>query len=158
MATHKVFASLTLASALCLAASLPAAAQSDDSVLKGDALRACLCLEQGINGAQSEMMSRRNAFDTAKSQVAAVDQEIATRRASMNVNDPAQVASFRALIDHRMALQASLDQQIYPADQSATDRYDRLVFQHHQQCDGRLRYQADVAAITAAGLTCPPLP
>jgi len=132
-------------------------AQSDQTFLQGDALRFCLCLEQAILGAQNEVDLRTKAFEDTRAQLEAVKQEVATKRASLNENDPAQVTTYRQLVDHQLALQMALEQQLLPADRMAVDRYDRLVFQQRQQCQGRMRYESEVKAMSV-NLVCPPQP
>lgn len=118
------------------------------------AARNCLCLEQAVESRKFELDVRNGIFEKARSDVQAVEAEVAQRRPAVNVDDSNQVDAFRSLLARADATRAHYEFTAVPDQQRAVGQYNAVVEQLNASCKGR---SFSTYAWTAArqNLTCP---
>jgi hypothetical protein len=118
-------------------------------------INACLCLGQEAAVLLSEKDARAQALAAANRQLADLDAQLAAERPRVDVNNPASVSRYKALLERRDAAYG----QVGPAQSDAARavaRYNASVDEHNRRCAGRPFNSALVAEIQAHP-SCPPL-
>jgi hypothetical protein len=119
-------------------------------------INACLCMQQGISTLSGDMSAKTNTLAGARQHLADLDAQLAQARPNVQVNDPASVQRYKALLLQRdAAYQQSRGPVVTSADQ-ATARYNSLVGQYNARCAGH-QFNGDMMASIQAHLSCPPL-
>jgi hypothetical protein len=119
-----------------------------------EAVRTCLCLEQAVNALAREVTDRKNAYDRQRDELNRLDAELASRRQTMNVNDPAEVAAYAQLYDRRNAAYDATNREAAGAYGSAVDRYNRRVADYNTTCANHA-YDTTIVAQVRPTLSCP---
>jgi TolA-binding protein len=116
----------------------------------------CLCLSQGVATLSSDMSGKTQALAAVRQHLADLDGQLARMRPTVDVNNPDQVARYKALLEQRdAAYQQSIGPVVSDADQ-ATARYNSHVNEYNTRCANHLFDSAAMASIQAH-LSCPPL-
>ena len=121
-----------LGAALCAALAAPAMAQ-----MPPGPDFTCLCLQQSLGDAQTDMQAKQGELNNAQSQLAALDRQLSEARAHEDVNNPQSVAQFRQLLAQRDTAFKQTNGDLLAAAQAATARYNQAVANYNNQCAGR---------------------
>lgn len=122
---------------------------------EGADIAACLCLRQAVDALGADMTARRSAYDASVSEVAALDVQLQSERARLDVNNPQAVAQFRQLLERRDAAfrrSSGADAAAYSA---IVARYNTRVNEFNARCADRPTNPALLTQVQAT-LTCPP--
>lgn len=135
---------------LSCAATAPASAQV---VSDPNAIRSCLCQQQFVTGLQDTVTARRQTLESGQRNEASLNNQVATRRAQINVYDSAELDAFKTLLQQRDAAQAATVTATQNYDDAAT-RYNQAIDGYNAQCAGR-SYNDGVLHQVQATLACP---
>jgi hypothetical protein len=97
----------------------------------------CLCLQQSVDDAHTDLQTKHGAFNAAQAQLGELDNQLAAARAQMDVNNPQSVAAFRQLLARRDAEFRQSNGDLIAATQAATATYNQTVAAYNNQCAGR---------------------
>ena len=117
------------------------------------AIRSCLCEQQYVLSLQDAVSARRQTLDSSQRTQTSLNNQVATRRAAINVYDNTELDGFKKLLQQR-------DDSI-AASASAANDYDRVanayndaVAAYNASCAGR-SYDQVVLQQAQATLACP---
>jgi multidrug resistance efflux pump len=116
----------------------------------------CLCLQQAVATLSAEMNTKKQAFDAITRQLADLDAQLARDRSSMNVNNPDEVARYKALLERRDAAYRQSIGPVHDDAGQATARYNARVSEYNAHCANR-PFNSALVAQTQVNLVCPPL-
>lgn len=138
---------------LALAASGGAKAQMSSDPAE---ITACLCLQQAIATLSADMSAKTQALDAIRRQLADLDARLVSERPRVEVNNPASVGHYKALLEQRdAAYRQSLGPVVPDADQ-AVARYNARVNDYNTRCANR-PFNSEAMAQIQAHLSCPPV-
>lgn len=142
-----------------LAAAVPAEAQAPPPPPSPEAseIAACLCLRQAVDGLGAEMSAKQRAYDSSQSELAGLDAQLRSARATLNVDNPQAVAQFRQLLERR---DAAFRQSSGPATADLAgivERYNARSNEYNARCANRPRNPVLLGQVQAT-LICPPPP
>jgi hypothetical protein len=118
-------------------------------------INACLCLEQASGALAAEKDAQGQALVAVDRQLADLDAQLAAERPRVDVNNPASVSRYKALLVRRDAAYG----QISPAQSAAAQavaRYNATVDEYNRRCAGR-PFNPDLVVQVRGRLSCPPL-
>jgi hypothetical protein len=139
-------------------AQVPGSTAPPYSVLTApEEVRACVCLEQGLQQLGAEVSARQRIYADRQQELSRLDAELARMRQSMNPENAAEVAAFRQLLDRRDATFNALSRGATDDYREAVDEYNRVVAQYNQRCYRR-GLDPNVATAVRQNLVCPPAP
>jgi hypothetical protein len=118
-------------------------------------INACLCLQQEAAALVSEKDARAQALAAVERRLTDLDAQLASERPRVDVNDPASVSRYKALLERRDATYGQLGQARSDTAQ-AVARYNASVEEHNRRCAGR-PFNSELVAQIAAHPNCPPL-
>jgi hypothetical protein len=147
----------TMAGAAVLAltvGAVPAVAQTQTVLHSPEQIRGCLCGERSVSTLATEVQMRKRVYEEKKAELARLEAELAEKRRTMDVNDPAQVAAVGQLLDRRNAAADAFARQVTPTYAAAVERYNREVADFNGMCAGK-SYDVQVLAQVRQNLTCP---
>jgi hypothetical protein len=98
---------------------------------------ACYCLKQSVDNGNADMAARNAALIDARAALDQLDQQLATLRAQVDVNNPQAVAQFKQLLEQRDAAAKRAGGAALADSQAATERYNNAVAAYNAQCGGR---------------------
>jgi hypothetical protein len=114
----------------------------------------CLCERQRIAALGATMDEKKHALEQIRQELADLDQQLARARPTVDVNNPASVESYKALLErHDRAYQRSVG-PIVADTVDAVNRYNERVNVYNQGCAHQL-FDAAVMAQVRATLVCP---
>jgi len=117
-------------------------------------INACLCLQQEAAALLSERDATAQALAASNRQLADLDAQLASERPRVDVNNPASVSRYKALLERRDAAFG----QLGPAHSNAAQavaRYNASVDEHNRRCAGR-PFNSELVAQIQAHPNCPP--
>lgn len=140
-----------------LAAAAPAGAQAPPPPASPEAaeIAACLCLRQAVDALGADMTARQSAYNASRDEVAALDAQLQSARASLNVDDPRAVAQFRQLLERRDAAFRRSSGATMGEYSSVVERYNARTNEYNARCANRPRNPVLVSQVQAT-LACPP--
>jgi hypothetical protein len=116
---------------------------------------ACLCERQQIAALGATMDEKKRALEQIRQQLADLDAQLERARPTVDVNNPASVESYKALLErHDRAYQRSVG-PIVADTVAAVNRYNERVNTYNQGCAHQL-FDAAIMAQVRATLVCPP--
>ena len=115
----------------------------------------CLCLRQSLDAVGAEMSARQAAYQAVQSEVAALDSQLQSARATLNVDNPEAVAQFRQLLERRDAAFRQSNGSAAGDLTDAVERYNARSTEYNGSCVNRPRNPVLLAQVQAS-LTCPP--
>ena len=98
---------------------------------------ACYCLKQAVDSSNADMATKNAALSDARAALDRLDQQLATLRAQVDVNNPQAVAQFKQLLEQRDAAAKLAGGPILADSQAATARYNDAVAAYNAQCAGK---------------------
>lgn len=117
-------------------------------------ISSCLCMHQEISRLSAEMTQKMEALQRLNRRVADLAARLREERSTLNVNDPAAVERYKALLaEHDSARRHSVG-VVWRAANDAVARYDAVVREYDGSCAHRL-YNSVLLAQIRATLTCP---
>jgi hypothetical protein len=132
--------SLRLGALFCVALGAlasPSVAQAPMPVAPPPDGAACLCLKQGVDATNANMGARNAALADARGQLDQLDQQLATARAQVNVDNPQAVAQFRQLLEQRDIAAKRAGGAALTDAQAAAAAYNDAVNAYNAQCANR---------------------
>ncbi|HYU11735.1 MAG TPA: hypothetical protein VEK82_04110 [Stellaceae bacterium] len=115
----------------------------------------CACLSLAVEALGADLTARRQAYEGMQAELGQLDNQLQSERSRMDVNNPADVARFRQLLERRDALFRRSTGQAFTELSQATDRYGARVQEYNGRCAGRPLEPALVAQARATRI-CPP--
>jgi hypothetical protein len=113
----------------------------------------CLCLRVAVDALSQDLAAKHQAYDALQNEIGQIDNQLASERTTMDVNNPAAVARFRQLLERRDSLFQQSTGPGFGALSAATDRYGARVQEYNSRCAGR---PMDPGLLAQAARTCPP--
>jgi len=98
---------------------------------------ACYCLKQAVDNTNADMGAKNAALAQARAALDQLDQQLATLRAQVDVNNPQSVAQFKQLLEQRDAAAKLASGPALTDSQTATARYNDAVAAYNGQCAGQ---------------------
>jgi len=98
---------------------------------------ACYCLKQAMDNSNADMAAKNAALAQARAALDQLDQQLATLRAQVDVNNPQAVAQFKQLLEQRDAAAKLAGGPALADSQAATARYNDAVAAYNAQCAGQ---------------------
>jgi len=98
---------------------------------------ACFCLKQSVDNTNADMAARNAALTEARAALDQLDQQLASMRAQVDVNNPQAVAQFKQVLEQRDAAAKRAGGPALADSQAATERYNNAVAAYNAQCGGR---------------------
>jgi hypothetical protein len=122
---------------------------------QADEIRGCLCLKHSVDSDSSVLGEKQQALNGAQRELAQADAELERARASINVDDPAQVARFRQQLAQRDALFRRANGDLTTAVAAAVQRYNGRVADYNARCSNRPFDSVLTSQIQASPFSCP---
>lgn len=118
-------------------------------------IASCLCLGRSVNALNAEMAQQQALYHANRDELARLDAQLESARASLDVNNPEAVAQFRASLARRDALFRRGTSLATGALSSLTQRYNAGVNEYNARCANRPRDPVLLHSVEAT-LVCPP--
>ena len=115
----------------------------------------CACLSLAVEALGADLAAKRQAYDGLRGEIGQLDNQLRAERSRIDVNNPADVARFRQLLDRRDALFQQSTGPAFSALSQATDRYGVRVQEYNGRCTGR-PLDSGLVAQARATRACPP--
>ena len=119
-------------------------------------IRACLCLQRAVSALSAEMNAKKQALDTVTRQLSDLDAQLARDKSTINVNNPDDVARYKALLERRDAAYRQSIGPVHAEAEQATARYNARVNEYNAHCANR-PFNSAIVAQMQVNLVCPPL-
>jgi multidrug resistance efflux pump len=115
----------------------------------------CACLSLAVEALGADLAAKRQAYDGLQGEIGQLDNQLQGARARMDVNNPADTARFRQLLERRDALFQRSTGPAFSDLSQATDRYGARVQEYNGRCAGR-PLDPGLVAQARATRACPP--
>jgi hypothetical protein len=115
----------------------------------------CVCLRVAVDALGQDLAAKRQAYDGLQGEIGQIDSQLDAERSRMDVNNPADTARFRQLLERRDALFQQSTGPAFSALNQATDRYGARVQEYNGRCTGR-PLDPGLVAQARATRACPP--
>jgi hypothetical protein len=118
------------------------------------AIRACLCDEVHMTTLADAMHQQQRSYDEQRLALQQLDEAVRTRRAQIDVYNPAEIDAFKQLLSQR---DQADDDFAGPATQNYTEavsRYNQSVAAYNANCAGR-SYESTQLSQARQNLDCP---
>jgi len=135
---------------LGVAASGPALAQDAGSkiFLSPEETRECICLEDQVGGMRADLDAAKQAREGVAAEYARLDALVEQARDTIDVNDEAEVDSFRRMFNRREELRQQLSVASQPYDR-LIGRYNKIAMTYNSQCANKKMFKVNVDAARA---------
>jgi hypothetical protein len=118
-------------------------------------IAACLCLQRAVDAAGTTMGDSQRAYDASRQEVAGLDTQLQSARASLNVDDSAAVARFRQLLERRDAVFRQSSGPLFAQYSNAVARFNERSGEFNARCANRPTNPVLLSQVQAT-LVCPP--
>jgi hypothetical protein len=108
----------------------------------------CLCAQQRVQDLHKKAMEAQRAFKQAQASLDAMNHQLETSKASVNVNDPQQVDAQRGLVEQDEQAKTTLYSTTLPATQASVDTYNQAVSDYNSRCINKIFDSAAFSAVT----------
>ena len=115
----------------------------------------CACLSLAVEALGADLAAKRQAYDGLQGEIGQLDSQLQSERSRMDVNNPADVARFRQLLERRDAVFQRSTGPAFSDLSQATDRYGARVQEYNGRCAGR-PLDPGLVAQARATRACPP--
>jgi uncharacterized coiled-coil DUF342 family protein len=144
-----------------MTAALGAAEATGQEIAQGAFLnpeetRQCVCMEEQISGMRVELDGWKQSRDELAAEFARLDELVEQARDTIDVNDQAEVDSFRRMHNRREELRQQLNQAREPYNEVLW-RFNRVAEVYNAQCANRKMFKVNVDA-ARADAQCEPVP
>jgi hypothetical protein len=119
-------------------------------------ISACLCLEQAVSALSAEMNGKTQALNAVTQRLSDLDSQLARDKSTINVNNPDDVARYKALLERRDAAYRQSIGPVHADAEQATARYNARVSEYNARCANR-PFNSALVAQMQVNLVCPPL-
>jgi TolA-binding protein len=140
--------------ALASTAGLAASAEAQTLLKSPQEITHCLCQNQVIDELKSALDQQWRLYEESRQRYAALEGQVDTVRARMNVHDREAVESFQRLLDERDAARLAFENDATPAYGAAVERYNTAVAAYDASCTGTV-FDPVVLAEVQRDLYCP---
>ncbi len=117
------------------------------------AVSGCLCQDQQVTALENELQAQSRNYEDRRKAVEALDEEVRTKRAQINVADPAELDAFKHLLAERDAAADAFTGEVTRSYADAVARYNKAVTDFNGSCAGR-SYDSTVLAQVRGSLVC----
>lgn len=138
------------------AAAVPAVAQVPPPSEAAD-VAACLCLQRSTDALGATMTQRKSAYDASRQEIAGLDAQLQSARATLNVDNPEAVAQYRQLLERRDAAFRRSSGPLFAEYSSTVSLYNDRVNEYNARCADRPRNPILLNQVQAT-LVCPGAP
>ena len=115
----------------------------------------CACLSLAVEALGADLAAKRQAYDGLQGEIGQLDNQLQGERSRIDVNNPADTARFRQLLERRDALFQRSTGPAFSDLSQATDRYGARVQEYNGRCAGR-PLDPGLVAQARATRACPP--
>ena len=115
----------------------------------------CACLSLAVEALGADLAAKRQAYDGLQGEIGQLDNQLQSERSRIDVNNPADTARFRQLLERRDALFQRSTGPAFGELSQATDRYGARVQEYNGRCAGR-PLDPGLVAQARATRACPP--
>jgi hypothetical protein len=115
----------------------------------------CACLSLAVEALGADLAVRRQAYEGLQGELGQLDNQLQGERSRIDVNNPADVARFRQLLERRDDVFRRSTGQAFSELSQATDRYGARVQEYNARCAGR-PLDPGLVAQARATRVCPP--
>jgi multidrug resistance efflux pump len=115
----------------------------------------CACLSLAVEALGADLAAKRQAYDGLQGEIGQLDNQLQSERSRMDVNNPADTARFRQLLERRDALFQRSTGPAFSDLSQATNRYGASVQEFNGRCAGR-PLDPGLVAQARATRACPP--
>lgn len=159
MPSSMLFRAVRLAAVLAVAAVPAVHAQvplpPPGPIPEASDIASCLCLGRTVNALNAEMAGQQAAYRANRAELAQLDAQLDSERATLDVNNPEAVAQFRALLARRDAAFRRGTGLAAGTLSSVVQRYNGSVNEYNARCANRPRDPVLLRNVEAT-LVCPP--
>jgi hypothetical protein len=144
--------------AVAVVAAVPAAraqAPPPGAVPEASDIASCLCLGRAVNALNAEMTREQAGHHANQDELARLDSQLQTARASLDVNNPQAVAQFRELLARRDAVFRRGNDLAAGRLSGVVQHYNARVNEYNARCANRPRDPVLLGNVEAT-LVCPP--
>jgi uncharacterized protein (DUF885 family) len=117
-------------------------------------IAACLCLQRSLDAAGAARVDRERAYEASRQEVAGLDAQLQSARATLNVDNPQAVAQFRQLLERRDAVFRQSSGPLFNQFSSAVAVYNQRIGEFNARCANRPTNPVLLAQVQAT-LVCP---
>ena len=115
----------------------------------------CACLSLAVEALGADLAAKRQAYDGLQGEIGQLDNQLQSERSRIDVNNPADTARFRQLLERRDALFQRSTGPAFSDLSQATDRYGVRAQEFNARCTGR-PLDPGLVAQARATRACPP--
>ena len=141
---------IALASTACIAAS----AEAQTLLKSPEQITHCLCQNQLVDDLKAALDQQWRLYEESRQRYAALEGQVETVRARMNVFDRGAIESFHRLLDERDAARLAFENQATPAYAAAVESYNSALADYDADCTGTV-FDPVVLAEVQRNLYCP---
>lgn len=126
---------IAIAAALAFSAAI---APADAQVLRAPGeVRDCVCKDQSVAVLNDRVQAERRNYEEKRKAFEALDQQVQSGRAKVNVNNPADVDAFKRLLEQRDAAADELAGPVAQSYAATVERYNQAVAGYNASCAGK---------------------
>ncbi len=114
----------------------------------------CLCQNRVVDELKSALDQQWRSYEETRRHYAALEGQVDSIRATMNVHDREQIEAFQRLLDQRDAAQRTFQDQATPTYNAAVERYNTAVEIYNGSCADAV-FDPIVLGEVQRGLYCP---
>ena len=130
------------------------AARAQDVVRSPEQIRNCLCQERSVATLNNEVQAQSRAYEDRRQSFQALDRQVQSGRARVNVNSQAEIDAFKRLLERRDQAADVLAGEATRSYADAVTRYNQAVGTYNGACAGK-SYDPDQLAELRRTLSCP---
>lgn len=143
-----------LVAALMVAGSLASPAVAQTLLRSPQDIAHCLCQNRVVDQLGAAVNQQFRVYEESRQRYAALESQVDTVRARMNVRDREQIELFQRLLDQRDAAQHSFQDEATPAYDAVVARYNAAVAAYNGGC-ASVVFDPVVLAQVQKALYCP---
>jgi hypothetical protein len=114
----------------------------------------CACLSLAVEALGADLAAKRQNYQGMQSEIGQLDNQLQSERSRMDVNNPADVARFRQLLERRDALFRQSTGPVFNDLSQATDRYGARAQEFNARCTAQ-PLDPGLVAQARASRACP---
>ena len=118
-------------------------------------IASCLCLGRTVNALNADMKQEEAAYHGNQAELARLDAQLQSARASLDVNNPQAVAQFRELLARRDSVFRHVNDLAAGRLNGVVQHYNARVNEYNARCANRPRDPVLLGNVEAT-LVCPP--
>ena len=143
-----------LLTALASAAVFAASSEAETLLKSPQQITMCLCQSSLVDELKSGLDQQWRLYEESRQRYVALERQVDTVRASMNVHNREAIESFQRLLDERDAARLVFQNQATPAYGAAVERYNSALEIYNGSCADAV-FDSVVLADVQRNLYCP---